>query len=96
MSAWSRLLIDDAYNMNFSDDFSDLPIKDRKKNDGANMLVRDRKFRIPANIEWEVNGDRVAALRRCFACCQQILESPPGTADDSDRVPPSLPAPSRR
>jgi sugar phosphate isomerase/epimerase len=73
----------------YHQDIVDLHIKDRKKGEGKNMpfgegdtpikevllMLRDRKFSIPANIEWEVNGDRVAALRRCFGYCRQILES---------------------
>ena len=69
-------------------DIVKLHLKDKKKN-GPDMpfgqgdtpiqevllMVRDRKYSIPANIEWEVNGDRVAALRRCFDYCKQILES---------------------
>jgi sugar phosphate isomerase/epimerase len=73
----------------YHQDIVDLHIKDRKKGGGRNMpfgqgttpikdvllMLRDRKFSIPANIEWEVNGDRVAALRRCFDYCKEILES---------------------
>lgn len=64
-----------------------LHVKDRKRNDGPNLpfgqgdtpiretlqLLRDQKWQIPANIEWEVDGDRVAAVRECLAYCRQVL-----------------------
>jgi len=67
-------------------------IKDRKKDNGPNMpfgegdtpirevlkLMRDRKYGIPAHIEWELaaeRNERIAAVRRCFDYCKQILES---------------------
>lgn len=64
-----------------------LHVKDRKRNDGPNLpfgqgdtpiretlqLLRDQKWPIPANIEWEVDGDRVAAVRECLAYCRQVL-----------------------
>lgn len=66
-----------------------LHVKDRKRNNGPNMafgqgdtpiretlrLLRDQKWRIPANIEWEVDGDRIAAVRHCLEYCRQALES---------------------
>jgi len=67
-------------------------IKDRKKDNGPNMpfgegdtpirevlkLMRDRKYGIPAHIEWELaaeRNERIAAVRRCFDYCKQILET---------------------
>ncbi len=66
-----------------------LHVKDRKRNNGPNLpfgqgdtpiretlqLLRDEQWRIPANIEWEVDGDRVAAVRQCLAYCRQVLEA---------------------
>ena len=68
----------------------DLHLKDRKKSNGPNMpfgegdtpvadilrIVRDRKYPIPLNVEWEAAGsDRPAALRACLDYCKRILES---------------------
>jgi sugar phosphate isomerase/epimerase len=67
-----------------------LHIKDRKRNQGPNLpfgegdspigpvlkLVRDRKWAIPANIEYEYKGaDTVAEVRRCFEYCKKVLET---------------------
>jgi sugar phosphate isomerase/epimerase len=72
------------------DDIVALHIKDRKRNDGPDMpfgegdtpikevltLVRESKWRIPCNIEWEIAGDdRVEAVRRSFEYCKQMLLS---------------------
>ncbi len=69
-------------------------IKDRKKNHGANMpfgqgdtpivavlrLLRDEKWKIPANIEYEygeeIQGlDTIAEVKKCYAYCRQALET---------------------
>lgn len=65
-----------------------LHIKDRKKGDGDNMpfgqgdtpirevlqLLRDKKWPIPANIEYEYEGgDTVAEVRKCFDYCKRAL-----------------------
>jgi sugar phosphate isomerase/epimerase len=63
-------------------------IKDRKKNDGENMsfgegdtpiqavlkLLEQKKYKIPANIEYEYKGqDTVAEVKKCFEYCKQAL-----------------------
>jgi sugar phosphate isomerase/epimerase len=67
-----------------------LHIKDRRKDQGANVpfgegdtpivavlrRLRDRKWDIPAQIEYEYKGqDPVAEVRRCFEYCRKALES---------------------
>jgi sugar phosphate isomerase/epimerase len=69
-----------------------LHIKDRKKNHGPNMpfgqgetaikpvllLLKEKKYPIPANIEYEYNNERpgldtVTEVKRCFDYCKAIL-----------------------
>ena len=65
-----------------------LHIKDRKKNQGDNLpfgegetpikevlqLLKQNKWKIPANIEYEYKGaDTVAEVRRCFEYCKSAL-----------------------
>jgi sugar phosphate isomerase/epimerase len=65
-----------------------LHLKDRKKDNGANMpfgqgdtpikpvlqLLEKDKFDIPANIEYEYNGaDTVEEVKKCFEYCKQAL-----------------------
>lgn len=66
-----------------------LHIKDRKKNDGENMpfgqgdtpikpvlqLLEQKKYDIPANIEYEYKGgDTVAEVKKCFEYCKEALQ----------------------
>jgi len=63
-------------------------IKDRKKNQGDNMpfgqgetpikavlqLLKNRRWKIPANIEYEYRGaDTVVEVRKCYEFCKQAL-----------------------
>jgi len=65
-----------------------LHIKDRKKNQGPNLpfgegdtpikevlqVLKENKYRIPANIEYEYKGaDPVAEVRKCYEYCKQAL-----------------------
>jgi len=67
-------------------------IKDRKKNHGDNLplgqgdtpivavlqLLRDKGWKIPANIEYEYGKpgmDTVAEVKKCFEYCKKALES---------------------
>ncbi len=65
-----------------------LHIKDRKKNQGENVpfgegdtpikqvlqLLKQKKYKIPANIEYEYKGsDSVAEVKKCFEYCKQAL-----------------------
>lgn len=67
-----------------------LHIKDRKKNQGANLpfgegdtpikevlqLLKRKKLNIPANIEYEYKGqDTVAEVRKCLDYCKRALTS---------------------
>ena len=69
-----------------------LHLKDRKKDHGANMpfgqgdtpivavlqLLRDKGWKIPANIEYEYGKpgmDTVAEVTKCFEYCKKALES---------------------
>jgi sugar phosphate isomerase/epimerase len=69
-------------------DIVTLHIKDRKKNQGPNMpfgqgetpikqvlhVLRDKHYKIPANIEYEYKGgDTVEEVRRCFEYCRSAL-----------------------
>lgn len=69
-----------------------LHIKDRKKNHGDNVpfgegdtpiapvlrLLRDEKWKIPANIEYEYGKpgmDTIAEVKKCYEYCRKALES---------------------
>jgi sugar phosphate isomerase/epimerase len=69
-----------------------LHIKDRKKDHGANLpfgqgdtpivavlqLLRDKGWKIPANIEYEYGKpgmDTIAEVKKCFEYCKKALES---------------------
>ena len=70
------------------DDIVTLHIKDRKRDQGANVpfgegdtpirevlaLLREKQYKIPANIEYEYDGDdTVEEVRKCFEYCRQAL-----------------------
>jgi sugar phosphate isomerase/epimerase len=65
-------------------------LKDRKKNQGANMpfgegdtpikavldLMARKKYKFPANIEYEYKGaDTVVEVKKCLEHCKKLLES---------------------
>jgi sugar phosphate isomerase/epimerase len=69
-----------------------LHLKDRKKNHGANLpfgegdtpivavlqLLRDKGWKIPANIEYEYGKpgmDTITEVKKCFEYCKKALES---------------------
>lgn len=79
-----------AYLEKHHDRINALHIKDRKRDQGANVpfgegdtpivavlrLMRDRKWDIPAHIEYEYKGgDAVAEVTKCYAYCRQALET---------------------
>lgn len=66
-----------------------LHIKDRRRDQGVNVpfgegdtpivavlqRLRDRKWDIPAQIEFEYKGDSITEVRRCLEYCRKALES---------------------
>jgi len=77
-----------AYIDQHHDLITNLHLKDRKKDQGANVvwgegdtpirqvlqLLRTKKYDIPANIEYEYQGtDVVAEVRKCFEFCKTAL-----------------------
>jgi sugar phosphate isomerase/epimerase len=80
------------YIRQYHDRIVTIHIKDRKKNHGANLpfgegdtpivavlrLLRDQRWNIPANIEYEYGKpgmDPVVEVKRCYAYCRKALES---------------------
>jgi len=71
------------------DRITNLHLKDRKKDDGPNMpfgegdtpikqvlrLVKEKKYKMPANIEYEYKGKEDAAVevKKCFQYCKEAL-----------------------
>jgi sugar phosphate isomerase/epimerase len=77
-----------AYIEAHHDHITNLHIKDRKKDQGDNVpwgegdtpikpvlqLLKQKKYDIPANIEYEYGGeDTVAEVRKCFEYCRAAL-----------------------
>jgi sugar phosphate isomerase/epimerase len=78
-----------SYLEQHHDRITNLHIKDRKKNDGANLpfgegdtpikqvllLLKQKKYNIPANIEYEYKGtaDAAVEVKKCFEYCKQAL-----------------------
>jgi sugar phosphate isomerase/epimerase len=82
-----------AYLDEHHDRIVSLHIKDRKRDQGATLpfgegdaqvadvlrRLRDRKWDIPAHIEYEYRGqDTVEEMRKLLAYCRTVLESGPG------------------
>ena len=78
-----------AYITEHHDRITNLHLKDRKKDHGANLpwgegdtpigpvlkLLQAKKWPIPANIEYEYRGaDTVAEVAKCFQYCQDVLK----------------------
>jgi sugar phosphate isomerase/epimerase len=71
------------------DRITNIHVKDRKKDDGPNMpfgegdtpikqvlrLLKDKKYKMPANIEYEYKGTEDAAVevKKCFQYCKESL-----------------------
>lgn len=79
-----------AYIEKHHDDIVTLHIKDRKRDQGENLpfgqgdtpvkevlaLLRDSKYAIPANIEYEYQGaDTLVEMKKCLAYCRQALRA---------------------
>src|ERR1700730_14164353 len=78
-----------SYIEEHHDRITNLHLKDRKKNDGANLpfgegdtpikqvlqLLKQKKYNIPANIEYEYKGkdDAAVEVKKCLDYCKQAL-----------------------
>jgi sugar phosphate isomerase/epimerase len=76
-----------AYIQEHHDRITNLHLKDRKKDQGANVvwgegdtpikpvlkLVQKNRWDIPANIEFEYPGDAVTEVGRCYQYCKDAL-----------------------
>jgi sugar phosphate isomerase/epimerase len=76
-----------AYIKEHHDHITNLHIKDRKKDHGQNTpwgkgdtpikevlhLLKSTKYDIPADIEFEYQGDPVVEVRKCFQYCKDAL-----------------------
>ena len=71
------------------DRITNLHLKDRKKNDGPGtpfgegdtpikqvlLLLKEKKYKLPANIEYEYRGtdDAAVEVKKCFQYCKEVL-----------------------
>lgn len=76
-----------AYIQEHHDRITHLHLKDRKKDHGANvpwgqgdtpikqvlLLLRDKKYDIPGNIEFEYQGDPMVEIPKCVAYAKEVL-----------------------
>ena len=76
-----------AYLTEHHDRITNLHLKDRKKDHGANLpwgegetpikqvlqLLKTKKWDIPANIEFEYPGDPLVEVPKCFQFCKNAL-----------------------
>ncbi len=78
-----------AYIQEHHDRITHLHLKDRKKDHGANvpwgqgdtpikqvlLLLRDKKYDIPGNIEFEYQGDPMVEIPKCVAYAKEVLNA---------------------
>ena len=79
-----------SYLRDHHDQIMTIHLKDRRRNEGPNVpwgegdaplvevlqLLREEQWDIPANIEYEYQGqDTVEEVRRCFDFCRRVLET---------------------
>jgi sugar phosphate isomerase/epimerase len=71
----------------YHDRITNLHLKDRKRDHGQNVpwgqgdtpikpvlqLLKTNRYRFPANIEFEYDGDPIAEVRKCLEYCKEAL-----------------------
>jgi len=76
-----------AFIRQYHDRITNLHVKDRKKNHGSNMpfgegdtpirevlqLMKKNRYRFPANIEFEYEGDPLVEVPKCLDYCRKAL-----------------------
>jgi sugar phosphate isomerase/epimerase len=78
-----------SYIQQHHDRITHLHLKDRKKDHGANLpwgqgdtpikevllLLRDKKYKIPGNIEFEYQGDPMVEIPKCVQYAKEVLNA---------------------